>query len=400
MNDNVLKFGRPSAQPMIDDMVRRWTEWSGCVEDAKLLQRAKGKLYRNVKMIPERILDAPDVRDDFYTQLLDWSFCNVVGIALDNRVYAWNAKTQESCCLNSHEETSHYYSALSFHPREHTIGFVLSNGSLELMDYDTCSLVRTISVSHERVAAIDWHNTVIACGSREGVITLHDTKCPRSQIGVIPGAHWEEICGLRWSLCKQYIASGGNDNRVHIWDSRYVKGKRTDKSVVSLPPGAHRAAVKALAWCPWQRSLLATGGGASCRSIRLTNVHRNQTVCHVKDTGSQITGLLWSETHHELLSSHGPDKSQLTLWRSFPTRLVRLCELVDHSGRVIGVARSPDGQTVASACSDERLRFWDCFAVDEHSAQNEEESEWTDFDQLYRPGNRSDRKGSLFPNIR
>jgi cell division cycle protein 20 (cofactor of APC complex) len=33
----------------------------------------------------------------------------------------------------------------------------------------------------------------------------------------------------------------------------------------------HKAAVKALAWCPWQRNLLATGGGSSDKTMRFWN---------------------------------------------------------------------------------------------------------------------------------
>jgi len=34
----------------------------------------------------------------------------------------------------------------------------------------------------------------------------------------------------------------------------------------------HKAAVKALAWCPWQRNLLATGGGTNDQTMRFWNI--------------------------------------------------------------------------------------------------------------------------------
>ena len=34
----------------------------------------------------------------------------------------------------------------------------------------------------------------------------------------------------------------------------------------------HKAAVKALAWCPWQRNLLATGGGSTDKTMRFWNI--------------------------------------------------------------------------------------------------------------------------------
>lgn len=51
--------------------------------------------YRVIPKTPERVLDAPDVEDDFYLNFLDWSRNNVVGIALGDQVYLWTAHTAE-----------------------------------------------------------------------------------------------------------------------------------------------------------------------------------------------------------------------------------------------------------------------------------------------------------------
>ena len=41
----------------------------------------------------ERILDAPDIVDDYYLNLLDWSSQNVSAVALGPHVYLWHAST-------------------------------------------------------------------------------------------------------------------------------------------------------------------------------------------------------------------------------------------------------------------------------------------------------------------
>lgn len=50
---------------------------------------------------------------------------------------------------------------------------------------------------------------------------------------------------------------------------------------------AHSAAVKALAWCPYQSNLLATGGGTADRHIRFWNTHTCAMLSAI-DTGSQV----------------------------------------------------------------------------------------------------------------
>ncbi|KAI6680807.1 hypothetical protein NL676_034688 [Syzygium grande] len=122
----------------------------------------------------------------------------------------------------------------------------------------------------------------------------------------------------------------------------------------------HTAAVKALAWCPFQSNLLASGG--SDRSIKFWNTCTGACLNSV-DTGSQACALLWSMRERELLSSHGLAENQLILWK-YPS-MGRMVELTGHTSRVLFLAQSPDGCTVASAAADEKIMFWQVFGIPE-----------------------------------
>ena len=52
----------------------------------------------------------------------------------------------------------------------------------------------------------------------------------------------------------------------------------------------HQAAVKALAWCPFQSNLLATGGGTADRCIKFWNTSTGAMLNSI-DTGSQVEPL-------------------------------------------------------------------------------------------------------------
>ena len=41
--------------------------------------------------VPYKVLDAPDLQDDFYLNLVDWGSSNVLGVGLGNSVYMWNS---------------------------------------------------------------------------------------------------------------------------------------------------------------------------------------------------------------------------------------------------------------------------------------------------------------------
>ena len=78
----------------------------------------------------------------------------------------------------------------------------------------------------------------------------------------------------------------------------------------------HKAAVKALAWCPWQRNLLATGGGSSDKTMRFWNIETGKNI-NVVNTDSQVCSLIWNKNDKEILSSHGYSENQLSIWKVF-----------------------------------------------------------------------------------
>ena len=91
--------------------------------------------------------------------------------------------------------------------------------------------------------------------------------------------HDQEVCGLSWSPSGEQLASGGNDNLLHIWaaNSQLPLHRLT----------AHHAAVKALAWCPFQSNLLASGGGTADRTIKFWNSVTGAQLNSI-DTHSQV----------------------------------------------------------------------------------------------------------------
>lgn len=57
------------------------------------------KTNRHIPQVPERILDAPELVNDYYLNLLDWSSNNVLAVALGAHIYLWNASKYQ-CYFN------------------------------------------------------------------------------------------------------------------------------------------------------------------------------------------------------------------------------------------------------------------------------------------------------------
>lgn len=49
----------------------------------------KKQVKKNIRLSPEKVLDAPEIRDDYYLNLLDWSSKGPLAIGLNDKVYLY-----------------------------------------------------------------------------------------------------------------------------------------------------------------------------------------------------------------------------------------------------------------------------------------------------------------------
>ena len=292
---------------------------------------------RRVQSAPERVLDAPGLVDDYYLNLLDWSTGNQVAIGLERNVYVWSADSGTvSCLLETSADT--YISSVKWSGDGAYVGVGLGSGEVQIWDVEEGTKLRSMFGHETRVGVMGWNKHTLSTGARSGLVFNHDVRVAQHKTAELI-SHTSEVCGLEWRSDGAQLATGGNDNLVSIWDARSLSAPKFAKK-------NHRAAVKALSWCPWQLNLLATGGGSYDRNIHFWNTTTGARVNSI-DTGSQVTSLKFSNHYRELVSSSGFPDNSLSIW-SYPT-LVRNVEIPAHETRVLHSCLSPDGQMLATA---------------------------------------------------
>ena len=298
-----------------------------------------------------------------HLNLLGWSPSNVVAVALDKTVYCWNAANGSTSALCTLADEADLVTSVAWATEGSTyLGVGTNSADVQLWDAAAGRQVRRLHSHAGRVGALAWNGAILSSGSRDGYIHNYDVRVRNAHVATLAG-HAGEVCGLKYSA-DGLLASGGNDNRLCIWDiGASAAGAAGDISRDVAPVFTlteHVAAVKALAWCPWQRNTIASGGGSADRCIKFWNAGTGAALNSI-DTGSQVCSLLWSTSgDKELLSSHGFAQNQLCLWK-YPT-MAKVKELTGHSARVLHMAAGPDGATVVSASADESLRFWRVFS--------------------------------------
>jgi cell division cycle 20, cofactor of APC complex len=370
--------------------------------------------YRRVPDRAVLTLDAPGLRDDFYTESLDWNRNHVIAVALDGSIVMCNilsrARTTTTIDVASEifaiawqtstSTLSSSSTALSASPiiaasyectrasrglgrrRSRSRHMPLQQqGVIDLFDAEHQALLYRIAMRHSQNDA-QWSTSVarslawspsnpslLASGDVDGAVQLFDirTRAARVASTLLDRQRSSMVSGVRWNNCGSYLASG-HDDRVLVHDFRRSLGttttatRRSSSSSSSFSnSNQHTTTVvhqidastcsKALAWSPQCSSLLASGSGRGDGLLRLHNVSA-ATVSLVSSqrTRSQISCLEFSPDGRELVSGHG-DPNELVLWSvSSDSELIRRAAL-SMPARVLGSALSPDRTSVAAYVS-------------------------------------------------
>jgi cell division cycle protein 20 (cofactor of APC complex) len=374
---------------------------------------------RKIPQEPERILDAPNLNDNFYYNPLDWGSKNILSVSLGSYNYLWNYNNLETYLLTKNENEIEYCSS-SFMDNGVCLALGLNNGNIELWDIEKQIKIRTLVGHSDRVGTLTWNGYNLYSGSKDTNILSHDVRIKNHLIMKLSGGHNKEVCTIKWNSDFKYLASGGNDNLVCLWDVRgkneknkssfwdilnsqsddenenddnieeddyeynlgsngtnniddnnkYKLNSINKKNNIIEPLtiiNKHKGPVKALAWSPWQRNVLATGGGKKDNVIRFYNAD-TKSVIGEYNTGSQVCQILWNKYEKEIISSHGNSKNSICVW-TYP-KMNKIAELNGHLSRALYMAMSPDGCTLVSGSSDETLRFWNINERDKIKKKN------------------------------
>ncbi|XP_011040316.1 PREDICTED: cell division cycle 20.5, cofactor of APC complex-like [Populus euphratica] len=356
--------GRPFRMLVFRGSPKSRRKWNYVIDemrrdiDAEVLSNGiKQHESRHLPTKEVKVLDAPKIKDDYYVNLMDWGKNNVLAVALGSALYLWNAENQEVKKLLEVQGHNDYPTSVAWSEKATSLAIGCMKSKLQIWDPETSKCIRSLGGHQSRIAAIAWNGHTLTTGSRDRSIINHDVRVRNSPTSRIQ-AHTEEVCGLKWSSEGNVLASGGNESFIYIWEA----SKMSSSNFLHRFNAHNQAAVKALAWCPYQFNVLASGGGTGDGCIKIWNM-KGGTCTHSIETKAQICGLEWNRHHKEILSGHGYGNSEvqnhLCLWK-YPS-MTKVGEINRHERRVISLSQSPDGLTVVSAGGDETLRFWEIF---------------------------------------
>jgi cell division cycle 20, cofactor of APC complex len=344
------------------------------------LERVIEKLHkRTISGYPFAILDAIGAVDDYYSKILEWSSLNKIGVALGNSMHLLDGETRKNTKL-FHIEKPNLITSLTFHPEGDYLTFGCSNGDLHIWSLEKGSLVRTIPTTNKKLFTLNWNQSLLSCGAGTNILSFDFRQ--KKPLSFTIRKHTDWVCGLKWSDDGGLLASGGNDNRVYVWDSKFISSQIDSETKPLYKMKQHKAAVKAISWCPWKNNFLVTAGGSADKTIKFWDLTKQPGQNLAKSTRvdsqvnllafnfllitkKQVTDIKWDIVREkELICSHGMLSNHLSVWDF--DKMVSIKNLYQHTKKIVNIAQNPYGDTIASIAGDEQLCFWNIFEKKSH----------------------------------
>lgn len=335
--------------------------------------------------IPFKVLDAPGLRNDFYSNLVCWANqSDTIAAGLGSLVYCWSEKTGT---VPLQAFGTEIISALSY-SSDDFLAVATKDAKLFIYKNKSIQVIATYTMKHRSsICSLKWipNSRYFFVGNEVGEVTLleliqkeevkkipqkgkskKDSKATREDPKVIFITYiikrkvsfkcdQQQICGMDINTTGNQIAIGANNNSSSIWD---ISDLTKPKKLFHLK---HEAAVKAVAFCPWVPNLLATGGGSRDKNIRFWHSTSGTLISQHKTNG-QITAVVWSRSKREILVTFGfgenTEKNCILAVYTYPSMKLKVKVTAPSDMRILTADISNDFSSVCTSISDQSVRIY------------------------------------------
>lgn len=211
------------------------------------------------------------------------------------------------------------------------------------------SKIQTLSVSRHKINSIAINNTGewIAFASKKlGQLLVWEWKS-ETYIMKQQGHHYDLNC-LSYSPNGQLIVTGGDDNKVKIWDTR--------SWFCFVTFTEHTAPITSVAFVPNGLSVLSSSLDGTVRAFDLIRYRNYRTL--QPPTPTQLSCLA-VDSAGEIVAAASLETFEIYVWSLQTGKLLDV--LSGHEGPVCSLAFSPSSQLLASASWDKTVRLWETF---------------------------------------
>lgn len=269
-----------------------------------------------------------------------WGASNVLYFGRGNRVHQKNMSLNEDVSQLCKLKESHGDLRLlecGGRDQPNILASATSKGYIQL--WDVTARKSTMSWQAKGAVSMRWNGPVLTVGGVKGTVRHYDTRIATTskmrEQSRRAMRHQKRITSLAWNSEGKLLASGDDSGLILCWDDRMQQPLDVGEHNGRRKKMVHSGAITALAWCPWQPKVLASGDSTADGAgiIRIWNVSGSATQPSSSHTSTYAS--LYSAT------SYSSTYSATSLARGSLTRSSSMTSMSSLSGRSFSTPFGP-----------------------------------------------------------
>ncbi|XP_075234743.1 periodic tryptophan protein 2 homolog [Lycorma delicatula] len=238
--------------------------------------------------------------------------------------------------------------AADYHRDTHILITGFSNGSFFIHELPEVNLIHSLSISENSLTSLTINNAgdwvAVGC-SKQGQLLVWEWQ---SETYVMKQqAHSSTMSCLSYSIDGLYIATGGEDGKVKLWN--------TQTGFCFVTFNEHTSGVMDIRFANNRKFLVSASLDGTVRAFDMTRYRNFRTFTSPRPVQFACLAL---DATGEFVAAGGQDVFEIYLWSLKIGRLLEI--LTGHEGPVVSIAFSPilSSTTLASVSWDKSLRIW------------------------------------------
>lgn len=294
----------------------------------------------------EESFSISDLSNNYYCNTLSWGTGSRVYIGSNNAIYLYNPLNR----TQAHSLVHSPITAIAYSQPNYGILIGTERGGIEYIDSTTHTNIRFNHENAIYTKIVSDGDTGFYAGSKKTYCVAHiDLRTIHQQHQTVHSFD-STITGLAFDPSSGTLAVS-NGTLVELFDHRYLTKPR-------LTFKHHNSPSKALNFSPYERNIIATGGGSDDKKIMIWNIQSGLVLAKA-NTSNQVCNIHWHS--RGLFVTAGFNIPEVSYWSINGSKLSKDSSSTLHTGRVLFSAQNPaDTSQIVTAApgSDNTLRFW------------------------------------------
>lgn len=237
--------------------------------------------------------------------------------------------------------------AAAFHKKTHILVTGFASGVFHLHELPEFDLIHSLSISDQRISAITMNPTGDWIGfGCSGLGQLLVWEWQSESYVFKQQGHFNNLNSLAYSPDGQYIATGGDDGKVKVWN--------TNSGLCFVTFTEHSSSVTSVAFTS---SGFVVVSASLDGTVRAFDLHRYRNFRTMTSPQPAQFSSLAVDSSGELVCAGSQDSFEIFLWSLQTGRLLEV--LSGHEGPVSNLCFSPVQSVLASVSWDKTVRLWD-----------------------------------------